>query len=117
MWLSPLICGMFGMNEFVLRIQCRAKLWRVTDQFAGGEVGHVAEILLRLDNGVEIAAIGDVDNDLAKSLDLGGKTFGMQEGRHIGQPHLLDEAPVLAVDDVDLARRRLDRQLPGLRVG
>ena len=33
-------------------------------------IGDVAEILLRLDDGVEIAAIGDVDDDFAETFDL-----------------------------------------------
>ena len=86
-------------------------------QLAGGVVGHVAEILLRLDDGVEIAAIGDVDDDLAQALDLGRQPLGIEEAGHVGEAHLLDEAALLAVGDVDLAGRRVDRQLARLARG
>jgi hypothetical protein len=70
MWLSRWISGLLGMNELVLRVQRRPQLRAPADQLAGGMVGHVAEVLLRLDDRVEIAAIGHVDDDLAEPLDL-----------------------------------------------
>ena len=55
------------------------QLRRPADQLASGVVGHVAKVLLRLDDGVEIAAIGDIDLDRPdlRAVDL--QPFRMQE--------------------------------------
>ena len=98
------------MDELVFRVQRRPQLRRPADELAGGVVGHVAEVLLRLDDRIEIATIGHVDDDLAEPLDLGGQPFRIEEARHIGQADLLDEAALLAIADVDFAGRRIDRE-------
>ena len=74
---------MFGVGEIVFRIQRRAQFRGPADQLARRMVGHVAEILLRLHNGIEIAAIGHIDHHLTQALHLGGQRLG-DEGRKPG---------------------------------
>ncbi|CAD7045081.1 hypothetical protein RHAB21_03500 [Pseudorhizobium halotolerans] len=100
---------MLGMDELVLGIEGGAQLRAPTHQFAGRVIGHVPEILLRFDDGVEIATIGDVDDDLAQPLDLCRQPLRMEEAGDIGEAHLLYETPFLAIGDVHLPRRRIDR--------
>src|SRR5690606_23050484 len=79
------------MDEFMSRVEPPAKHGAPGDQFGGAVVGHVTEIPLRLDNGVEIAAIGDIDLQGPEHRTFDLEPFGMEKGRHVGQPDLLDE--------------------------
>ena len=63
------------MHEAVFLVQPLAQHRAPGDQVAGRIVGHVAIVLLRLDDGVEIAAIGDVDLDLAERRALDRQAF------------------------------------------
>ena len=89
--------GFSGCTKRVLLVEPLPHHRAPGDEVAGGIVRHVAKIRLRLDDGVEIAAIGDVDRDLAELRALDRQPFGIQEGRHIGDAHLLDVVAVLPV--------------------
>ena len=56
-------------------------------------VGHVAEVLLRLDDGVEVAAIATSTTISPSPGSRPRPSAPRRAGsRHVGQPHLLDEA-------------------------
>ena len=65
---------------------------------------------MRLDDGVEVAAVGHVHRDFAQAFDLGAQPLGVKEARHVGQADLFDKAALLAVGDIDLACGRFNRQ-------
>ena len=58
---QPADPGILRMDELVFFVEPRPHHRAPGDEIAGRMIGHVAEVLLRLDDGVEIAAIGDVD--------------------------------------------------------
>ena len=68
------------MHETVFLVEPPAHDRAPGDQVAGRVVGHVAVVLLRLDDGVEIAAIGDIDGDLAEPRAFDRQALGMEEG-------------------------------------
>ena len=71
---------------------------------------EAGEVLLRVDDRIEVAAIGHVDGQFAQSLDIGADLPGMQEGRHVGDAHAFDQAVLLDVARFDQACRRVDAQ-------
>ena len=77
-------------------------------------IGHVAIVLLRLDDGVEIAAIGDVDLDLAEHRAVDRQPFGIEEGRHVGDAHFLDILADLPVFGDHQPGRRVEPSTPGV---
>src|SRR6516225_1262795 len=76
-------------------------------------ISHIAKVLLRLYDGVEVAAISNVDNDLTESFDLCRQPLRVKEARNIGEPHFLDEAAFLSIGDVNLSGWSVDQQFPG----
>ena len=70
MWLSPLIVGFSGCWKVYFCVQALAQHRAHLHQLAGGEIRHVAIARLRLDDGVEVAAIGDVDLERADARAL-----------------------------------------------
>jgi hypothetical protein len=77
-------------------------------------ISHIAKVLLRLYDGVEVAAISNVDNDLTESFDLCRQPLRVKETRNIGEPHFLDEAAFLSIGDVNLSGWSVDRQFSWL---
>jgi hypothetical protein len=70
--------GVLGVDEVVFLVQRGAQFRGPADQFAGG-VSAMSRKFLRLDDGIEVAAIGDVDHDLAQALHVDRQPLGMQE--------------------------------------
>ena len=89
------------MHEVVLLAERRAQPRAPAQDVGRLDMLQVGEVLLRLDDGVEVAAIGDVDDELAQALHLGLDSRGMEEGRHVGDAHAVDIGAVL-----DVARPR-----------
>jgi len=58
------------MGDLVTRIEGCPEPGRPAQQIGGLCIGEIAVILLRLDNGVEIAAISDIDGEFAQPVDL-----------------------------------------------
>ncbi len=73
------------MNELGHLVQTATKFRADTLKITYRVVGHIAEVFLRLNNRVEIPAIGDIHSDQAEigtvDLDIGF----VKEGWHIGQ--------------------------------
>ena len=100
----PLIAGFSGCTKSYFLVEpLRAPPGsRRMRSPAGSTSRHVAEVLLRLDDGVEIAAIGDIDGESRRAPDTRPSSPSrMQEGRHVGDAHLLD---IVAVLDVSATR-------------
>ena len=101
------------MHETVFLVETLAHDGTPGDQVAGRVVGHVAVVLLRLDDRVEIAAIGDVDGDVAEPRTFDRQAFGIQERGNIGDAHLLDIVAFLPVFGDDKAGRRVEPEHAG----
>jgi hypothetical protein len=56
------------MDEFVLAVEALPQDRAHAHQITGRKVRNVREIILGIDDGVEIAAIGDVHRDLAQTF-------------------------------------------------
>ena len=65
---------------------------------------------MRLDDRIEIAAIGDVDLDRTEIRTVDVEAFGMQEGRDVGEAHGLDVFALLLVLGDHQAGRRVEAQ-------
>ena len=91
-----------GMDDLDRLVERTAQDRRQADDLAGRKVGHVAVVRLRLDDRIEVAAIRDVDGDVAKPVARNGDALECEIGRDIGDPHRLDMAAVTPI-------RRLDR--------
>src|SRR6266851_7656411 len=68
-------------------------------------------ILLLLDDSVKIAAIGDVDDELAKLRAIDANLRPGEIGGDVEEPHLVDEAAVALILGDDPAGRRVERDL------
>jgi hypothetical protein len=76
------------------------------------DVGEVAIVLLRLDDRIEIAAIGDVDHQRSQiralDLDLGG----VEVGGDVADSHRVDIGPVTGIGRRHHPGRRVELQRP-----
>ena len=70
---------------------------------------------LLLHNGVVVAAISDVDDELPDARHVQPDFDRVQVARDVEQPHLLDEAAIAPVFNAYTTGRRLDRHPPFLR--
>jgi hypothetical protein len=104
---EPLDGRVLGMLEGVFGIEVLAQHRAHLHQLAGGEIRHVAIARLRLDDGVEVAAIGHVHLERADPRALRLEPGRMQEPRHVGQPHGFDIFALLFVLRDHQAGRRL----------
>ena len=106
------------MDEGIALVQALTQHGAQALDVAGREIGHVAEIRLGLDDGVEIAAIGDVDGERPglrpkfRKVDL--QPGRMQERRHIGDAHALDMLASHFIGRIDPAGRGIEAQRSGL---
>ena len=103
-----LIAGFSGMRDLVGRVEGLAQLRAPALDVRRVHVGEVRIEGLRLDDGVEIAAIGDVDAQRAEALDLDLVILAVEERRHIGDAHRVDEGAVLRIARLDEAGRRVE---------
>src|SRR5258708_99336 len=69
-------------------------------------------MLLLLDDSVEIAAISDVDDELAKLRAIDADLRSGEVRGDVEQPHLVDEAAVALILGDDAAGGRVERDLP-----
>ena len=72
-----------------------------------------AEILLRLDDGVEVAAIGDIGLQAPHAGNIGLQPGGVHIGWHVGDAHPIDVGAVLAVFRHHNASRSVETQRAG----
>src|SRR5690606_6349902 len=68
---------------------------------------------LRLDDGVEVAAISDVERKRAEAWDVDAYGFRRQIARHIADAHALHALAALHVTHLDLAGRRFGNEPAG----
>ena len=93
-------------------VQQAAHDGREAKDLARRELAHVAVVLLRLHDGVEIAAIGDVEGELADARAVDRHAFGVEIARHIGEPHRFDIFTIAPVRRLDQAGGRIESQQP-----
>ena len=98
------------MDEFVTCIEPRTQDRAPVEQLGDREVVEIVEILLRFDDRVEIAAIGDVDCEIAQVGTFDRQILGIEEGRNIGDPDLFNICAFLAVLGLDHAGRCIQHQ-------
>src|SRR5690606_21970182 len=67
---------------------------------------------LRLDDGVVVAAVGDIDRQRTEARDIDLDPLGRQIGRHIADAHRGHAIALGLIGDVQHARRNLDLQPP-----
>ena len=85
------------MHELVTLVHRRAQRRAPAQQVAHAHVGDVGEVLLGVDDAVEVAAIGNVDPELAQPRRIDLEIGGVEEARHVGEPDIVH---VLAVHRV-----------------
>ena len=69
---------------------------------------EAGKILLRLEDGVEVAAVGDVEHQLAHARHVDGDLAGRKIRGDVGDAHAFDEAALLLVARHHAAGRRID---------
>ena len=98
------------MHHLDLLVQPPAQLRAEALDVARGQLVEPGIVRLRLDDRVEIAAIGDVHDQLAQLRAVDPNLRQGEIARHIGQAHALDKpAGALVVGDHQ-ARRRIEAQ-------
>src|SRR3546814_6990277 len=74
------------------------------------EIIETAIAALRLDDGVEIAAISDIDRQRADAVDIDPDAARRDIGRHVGQPDRGDAIARCPISDIDDPCGHLDAQ-------
>ena len=83
-------------------------------EIAGGEVLQVAVVRLRLHDGVEVAAVGDIHRELTQARALGLDPLGGQIGAHVVDAHGVHMAVAHRIVRLDGPRGRVQAQGPVL---
>ena len=96
------------MHGLDLLVQQPAHDRREAQHVAGRHRFEAGEVLLRLEDGVEVAAIGDVEHQLAHARHVDRDLARRQIGGDIGDAHAVDEAAVLLVARHHPAGRRIE---------
>src|SRR5262249_43131084 len=86
-----------GMNRLDLLVHKTAHDRRPSQDVAGRYRLQAGEILLRLDDGVEVTAIGDVEHQLAHARDVDRDLARRQVRGDVGEAYAFDETAVLLV--------------------
>ena len=108
-----MIVGVLRVDEFVLLVDQPADDRREALNVERRDVVEAAIRLLRLDDGVEVAAIGDVEDDAAETGHVDLEPAPVEEGRDVPQPHLDDVAEIVAgILGLDDPGGRLEDELP-----
>ena len=103
--------GVVGMDERELLAEHAAHHRAQRLYLARLEALEAGEALLGIDDRVEVAAVGDIDLQPADARHVSLEPARMQVGRHVGEPHPLDERAVLPVLGNDEAGRRVEVEL------
>ncbi len=102
--------GVLRVDEIVFGVERRPQLRAPAQQVRRVDVGDVADRGLRVDDRIEIAAIGDIDHDLAEALDLRRQPRRMQIGGDVGDADAVDIGPVADIAGGDEAGGGVDLQ-------
>ena len=100
--------GSSGWTTSTTSFSRPAQQRRQAQDLAGRELVEARIVRLRLDDGVEVAAIGDVDHQLAQLRAVDPHLAQRQVRLDVGEPHPLDEPPHLLVLGHHPPRRRVE---------
>jgi hypothetical protein len=104
----------FGMGDLDGFVEGGAQHRRGAQQIADRHLRQPSVVGLFLDDGVEVAAIGDVDRDLPEAGTIDGHILSGQIGADVGQAHGLHEAVGHPVVRLNRTGRCLQTQESGL---
>ena len=104
--------GIERMDKVVLLIQTTTEFRADALQITGGEVRYIPVVFLRLDNRIEIPAIGNINHDRAKIGTVNGNIGFIQKRWHVGQLDRFDVFTDLIVFGDHQACRGFKPQAP-----
>src|SRR5262245_38703277 len=100
--------GFLRMLEAVALVQALAQHRAPADEVQCAIIGKVTEVFLRIDNGIEVSAIGDVDRKRSKVRAFNLEPLRIEEGGNVGEPHARHVLALLRVFRDDGAGWRIE---------
>ena len=107
---EPVDGRVLGVDELVFLVDQAAHHRREALDVEGSQAVETGIGRLRFDEGVEIAAIGDVEDEAAELRHVDLEALPVEEGGHVAEPDVDDVAEIVAavlrLDDAPQAPRR-----------